>query len=219
MDGWILLAPDAGQMERAQNEGMPVVVVNGSGEGFLSIDLDNVGAGRAVTAHLVDQGHRRIGFIAGKSEMANARDRLEGYRLVLEQYGIPWDPALVIEGRFAREGGRTAMTQLLRLNMPPTAVFAANDLMALGARDVLKGKNIRVPQSMALAGFDDIPAAEAAGLTSVRQPLAEMSRQAGIWLRDWLRSGRRAAEENIIVQGLLIVRGSSSHRHLKMEGL
>jgi LacI family transcriptional regulator len=212
VDGWILLAPDAGQLLRVRKEGKPAVIVNGAGEGFPSIDLDNVGAARAVTVHLAEQGHRRIGFIAGKSETSNARDRQEGYRRGLEQHGIPWDPALVIEGRFARDGGRNAMTQFLTLPSPPTAVFAANDHMALGAWDALKEKNIPVPESMALAGFDDIPTAEAAGLTSVRQPLAEMSRQAAVWLCDWMRSGRRPEGGHRVVPGEAIVRRSSQGR-------
>lgn len=209
MHGWILLAPDPAQLKRAHALGDPVVVVNGAGEGFPSIDLDNVGAARAVTSHLAEQGHRRIGFIAGKSETSNALDRQEGYRLALADQKIPWDSALVIEGRFEREGGRNAMAHFLRLSEPPTAVFAANDHMALGAWDVLKEKNISVPRTLALAGFDDIPAAVAAGLTSVRQPLAEMSRQAGEWLLEWMRSGRAPQGGHRVIPGELILRVSS----------
>jgi LacI family transcriptional regulator len=209
VDGWILLAPDAGQLLRVRKEGKPAVIVNGAGEGFPSIDLDNVGGACAVTVHLAEQGHRRIGFIAGKSETSNGRDRYKGYRRGLEQHGIPWDPALVIEGRFARDGGRNAMTQFLTLPSLPTAVFAANDSMALGAWDVLNEKNIRVPHAMALAGFDDIPEAEAKGLTSVRQPLMEMSKQAKRWLLDWMRFGQSPTAGPRVVTGEALFRASS----------
>jgi DNA-binding LacI/PurR family transcriptional regulator len=191
VDGWILLAPDAGQLLRVRKEGKPAVIVNGAGEGFPSIDLDNVGGACAVTVHLAEQGHRRIGFIAGKSETSNARDR---HRRVSAGFRTAWNSL----GSGARDRGafcagrgekRHDSISYVALSFP-TAVFAANDPMALGAWDVLKEKNIPVPRAMALAGFDDVPEAEAAGLTSVRQPLAAMTRQAGGWLLDWIRSGR-----------------------------
>lgn len=209
VDGWILLAPDDAQVDAVLKDGRPAVIVNGAAKGLSSIDLDNVGAAQEVTVHLAAQGHRRIGFIAGKSETANARDRQEGYRLGLEDHGISWDPSLVIEGRFERAGGRKAMTQFLGMTSPPTAIFAANDDMALGAWDVLKEKKIVVPIQMALAGFDDIPESATAGLTSVRQPLTEMATQAGVLLLDEMRNARRAENRIKRVSGTLRVRGSS----------
>ena len=185
------------------------MILNGSAEGIPSIDLDNVGAAREITIHLADQGHRRIGFIAGKSETSNGRDRQEGYRRALAERGIPWDPDLVIEGRFSRDGGRAAMSRYLALRSPPTAIFAANDHMALGAWDVLTENNKKVPRDAALAGFDDIPEAEIAGLTSVRQPLTEMAQQAAAWLLPWIREGRPAAPRCLLFPGKRVERLSS----------
>lgn len=212
VDGWILLAPDLAQVDVVRKNGLPAVIVNGKAEGIPSIDLDNVGAAREMTAHLVDQGHRRIGFIAGKSETPNGRDRQEGYRRGMEERGIPWDASLIIEGRFDRVGGRNAMVQFLEMAAPPTAVFAANDHMALGARDVLNEKKIPVPTRMALSGFDDIPDAATAGLTTVRQPLSEMTAHAANSLFERLVTGRWAEKQITWFPGKLIVRASSAAR-------
>lgn len=209
VDGWILLAPDPAHVDVVRKNGRPAVIVNGEAEGVPSIDLDNVGAARDVTLHLADQGHRRIGFIAGKMETSNGRDRLEGYQQGLRLAGIPWDSGLVVEGRFSREEGKRKMGDLLKSPSPPTAVFAANDHMALGAWDCLKERNIRVPETIALAGFDDIPEAESRGLTSVRQPLMAMAGQAGVWLRDWMQTGRRPDVEFQSFSGDPILRISS----------
>ncbi len=209
VDGWVLLAPDAAQVDAVRKDGQPAVIVNGAAEGLPSVDLDNVGAAREVTVHLAAQGHRRIGFIAGKLETANARDRQEGYRRGLEEQGIPWDPKLTLDGRFERAGGRKAMAQFLGMASPPTAVFAANDHMALGAWDVLKEKKIAVPDNVALAGFDDIPEANTAGLTSVRQPLTDMATQAGCLLLNWIRTSQREGKGILCVNGTLIHRFSS----------
>jgi DNA-binding LacI/PurR family transcriptional regulator len=209
MDGYILLAPDVSQIEEVRKAGGPVVVVNGVVEGIPSVDLDNVGASREMTGYLVGLGYRRIGFIAGKMETSNGKDRLEGYRQGLADRGIPWDPGLVVEGRFSREEGPKAMEHLLKVASQPTAVFAANDHMALGAWDFLIERKIKVPESIALAGFDDIPEAESRGLTSVRQPLKEMARHAGAWLKDWMQTGRRPTIEVQPFSGEPVFRGSS----------
>lgn len=209
IDGWVLLAPNSAQVDEIRRIGQPAVIVNGSADDLPCIDLDNLGAAREITAYLVGQGHRRIGFIAGKSEMANAQDRLEGYRQGLAENGIPWDPSLIIEGRFERAGGQNAMNQFIRMTPSPTAIFAANDHMALGAWDVLTERKILVPKHMSLVGFDDIPEAELAGLTSFHQPLTDMARQAGVLLFTWMRTGRPGTKGIHFVSGELRKRNSS----------
>lgn len=206
LDGWVLLGPSEDQLELVRRTGRPAVVVNGDDGMFPCVDLDNVGAARQIVDHLIQKGHRRIGFIAGKRETANARHREQGYRDSLSAAHLPFDPALVVEGRFAREGGRQAMEIFLGLSNPPTAVFAANDHMALGAWDLLKEMNVPVPQKMALVGFDDIPAAAEAKLTSVRQPLSEMTSLAAHWVNEWVHSGRAPHPRTRKFQGKLILR-------------
>jgi DNA-binding LacI/PurR family transcriptional regulator len=208
-DGWILLGPSEADLEKVRQMGQPAVVVNGDDGVFPSVDLDNVGAARQVMDHLIRLGHRRIGFIAGKRETANARHREQGYRESLVAAAVSFDSALVEEGRFERAGGRRAMEKFLGLSVPPTAVFAANDHMALGAWDLLKEKNVPVPQKMALAGFDNIPAAAEAGLTSISQPFRDMAAQAAEVLRDWMNTGREPHLRSTRFPGRFIPRHSS----------
>ena len=183
-DGVILIAPEGTdpRLDRARARGCPVVIVNGSVPGLPSVDLDNVAAADGAMTHLISLGRRRIGVINGKLDTANGRDRREGAHRALQKAGLPIDPALETEGRFAREGGRRAMGLLLALDGPPEAVFAANDAMALGAWDLLTERGLAVPKELALMGFDDIPGAAMVGLTSVSQPLGEMGRQAAQWI-------------------------------------
>lgn len=206
IDGWILLGPSETDLEKVRRTGQPAVVVNGDDGVLPSIDLDNVGAARQATDHLIRLGHRRIGFIGGKRETANARHREQGYRESLAAADLPFDGALVEEGRFDRAGGRRSMEKFLGLSVPPTAVFAANDHMALGARDVLEEKAQGNPISIALAGFDDISEAADANLTSVRQPLSEMTSLAARWVNDWVHSGRAPHPRTRKFQGKLILR-------------
>lgn len=209
IDGWILLGPSDPDLEKVRRTGRPAVVVNGDEGLYPCVDLDNVAAARQIVDHLIQKGHRRIGFIAGKKETVNARHREQGYRESLAAASLTFDPALVAEGRFERDGGRRAMEALLSLSVPPTAVFAANDHMALGAWEFLRGKNVAVPQTIALAGFDDIPAAQEAGLTSLSQPLQDMAAQAAVWLRDWIATCREPVPRTIRLPGRFIARLSS----------
>ena len=140
-DAWVLLAPSEPQIRAVLALGTPAVIVNGAADALPAVDGDNIGSAAAVANHLLGLGHRRIGLIAGKQEMLNARDREEGFRRVLVEAGIAWDLDLVQEGRFDRALGRAAMERLLALKNPPTAVFACNDSMALGALDVLAGRS------------------------------------------------------------------------------
>ncbi|MBL0058794.1 MAG: substrate-binding domain-containing protein [Elusimicrobia bacterium] len=214
VSGLLFLAPGAQDpcLARAVETGLPAVILNGEGAGLPSMDLDNAAAAHAVVSHLLKNGGRRIALINGKLETANGAARQAGYQRALEEAGLPWDPARVETGNFSRAGGRWAMERFLALEESPDAVFAANDHMALGARDVLLERGRRVPDDVLLAGFDDIPEAATAGLTTVRQPLSSMARLAGEWLSGWIRSGRRPDPERVRVPGELIVRSSSGPR-------
>lgn len=205
VDAWVLLAPDGPQIDAALAFDKPAAIVNGASELLPAVDGDNIASAETVTAHLLELGHRRIGFIAGKREMANARDREEGFRRALSRAGLLWDPALVQEGRFDRALGRAAMERFLALAEPPTAVFACNDHSALGALDALRDRS----RLIAVAGFDDIPEAALADLTTVRQPVGPMARLAGEWVRDWRRTGRVPARGVARKAGTLILRGST----------
>jgi LacI family transcriptional regulator len=141
-----------------------------------SIVVDDRLIARTMVEHLVEQGHRRIGFIMPHPDHAIAQSRFRGYLDGLEQANIIFEPSLVQPGLFDVESGATAATTLLDLPNPPTAIFAANDDMALGALRVAHLRGLRIPKDVAIAGFDDSPASSLAypGLTTVRQPTRTM---------------------------------------------
>ncbi|MFC4638373.1 LacI family DNA-binding transcriptional regulator [Deinococcus hohokamensis] len=145
-----------------------------------SLAVDNVHGAWLATTHLIQMGHRRIGHITGVASQRDALDRLEGYRLALAEANIAFDPKLVYEGDFNEGSGIQAVDHWLAQGTVFSAIFAANDQMAFGARLGLYRKDIRVPDDVSLVGFDDLPASRIAlpPLTSVHQPLFEMGEQA-----------------------------------------
>jgi len=140
------------------------------------VDVDNAGGAERAVRHLLERGRRRIATIAGPQDMIAGIDRLTGYRAVLRDSDRR---SIVAVGDFTRESGAVAMRQLLADDPEIDAVFAANDLMALGALSALRQSGRRVPLDVAVVGFDDIPAASYAEppLSTVRQPTVEMGRR------------------------------------------
>jgi DNA-binding LacI/PurR family transcriptional regulator len=143
------------------------------------VDADNKGGSEAAVRHLLERGRTRIATIAGPQDMSVGRDRLAGYEAALRGAGLPVDPALVGEADFSEEGGARAMLDLLARQPHLDAVFAASDLMAAGALRTLRGAGRRVPDDVALVGFDDLVTSQHTDppLTTVRQPLADMGRE------------------------------------------
>jgi len=137
---------------------------------------DNVGGARALARALVALGHRRFALISGPPLLTTTRDRLDGFADGLAEHGIIVEANAIVPGDFSREGGYAAMTQLLDAHTGATCIFALNDAMAIGALRALRERNIAVPGSISLAGFDDIPSAldTYPTLTTVRIPLAEI---------------------------------------------
>lgn len=164
---------------------VPVVVVGRRVPALADrcIYLDNVAGGYLATRHLIDRGHRAIAHVAGLAGVADAHDRLVGYRRALEDAGIAYDEALVADGDFMEDAGQLAMRRLLDRERDFTAVFAANDQSAAGALRALREGGVRVPDDVSVVGFDDtLPARYLVpSLTTVRQPLQEMG-QAAAWL-------------------------------------
>ena len=148
------------------------------------VDFDEVKAGRMAVDCLVARGCRRIATITGPRAFPGALRRYRGYRDGLAAHDLPFDPALVVTGDYWRPSGAAAVARLLEVRPLPDAIFAANDLMALGALSALRQAGIAVPDDIALVGFDDIPEAEIVypQLTTIRQPAHEIGRQAGLLL-------------------------------------
>ena len=141
---------------------------------------DNVGGGRALAQALVELGHRRIGVIAGPPILTTTSDRLAGFKQGLAEAGVELPETAVVAGDFTRDSGERAAVQLLERVPRLTALFALNDVMAIGALAALRSLGLDVPADVSVAGFDDIPIARdlVPGLTTVRVPMAEIGARA-----------------------------------------
>ena len=143
------------------------------------LDVDNLQAGRKATLHLLRLGYKRVATITGSQDQIVGYDRYQGYLEALQDYGRPLKPELVVEGDFTDEGGYNAMARLIP--QKPDAVFAASDMMAYGAMRAIYEAKLRIPEDVAVLGFDDLPASSKTTppLTTVRQPVLQMGIQSG----------------------------------------
>ena len=179
VDGVVVMSPDL-DAESLLNipKSLPVVLLcsSPSGDAPDSLTIDNCRGARAMVRHLVSLGHRRIAIIKGASRNYDAAERLRGYRLALREAGITPTRDVERDGGFTESGGFAAALALLTVSPRPTAIFAANDAMAIGALSALRQSGVHVPGEMAIAGFDDIPLARYMDppLTSVRVPISDL---------------------------------------------
>ncbi|WP_411070277.1 LacI family DNA-binding transcriptional regulator [Streptomyces sp. cmx-4-25] len=200
--------------DRVRALGLPAVL-NGRrsrDESVAFVDSDNTGAGRTAVAHLAARGRTAVATITGPLDMYVARCRLDGYREGLAGAGLAADEGLVATGDFTEEGGRRAMRELLDRRPGLDAVFAASDVMAAGARAVLREAGRRVPDDVALVGVDDSAVARHLDppLTSVRQPIEEMGRaMARLLLEEIASPGDPDDQPRRILPTELVVRASS----------
>ncbi len=193
------------------DDGVPFILVgrhSDSRAGY--VDFDNVSAARMAVEHLIRLGHRRIATVTGPLSMASGEDRLAGYCQALEAHRIPVQEALIVEGDYTEGSGAMGMQRLLSAS--PTAVFVASDTMAIGALKALREANLRVPEDIALVGFDDIPVAAALepALTTVRQPIESLGSLAADLLLNLLENSpdTQAPAHRVILPAKLIVRHS-----------
>jgi LacI family transcriptional regulator len=219
VDGLVVMSPeaDAWALQANLSATLPVVLLNCRVEGsdFASINLDNYGGASAMTRHLMGLGHRRIAFLQGAPGNYDASERLRGYRDALRDGG-EWTEELEIAGDFSEESGYRAGDTVLRLDPAPTAVFAANDSMAIGLLSALQEGGVRVPEQIAVTGFDDIPIARflTPPLTTVRVGIAGLGERALERLLGALdgtaerTSGGDHERRHEILPTTLVVRGS-----------
>jgi LacI family transcriptional regulator len=166
------------------------------------------------TRHLLALGHRRIGFITGRMDIACSHDRLQGYREGLAEVGLPFDPELVREGDFLQPTGFKQAQKLLELEDTPTAIVASNDVMAFGAMDAAKAAGLTIGRDISIVGFDDIFMASQTypPLTTVRQPMADMG-EVAIDMLVTLLQGRTVLTPRRELPTELIVRESTGRVH------
>lgn len=206
-DGCIVVTP-WGEVR----SGTPVVVIDPARDSTApSVTADNLAGATQVVEHLLGLGHRRIGFIAGRSSLAAAWSREEGYRTALVQAGVPVDPTLIGRGDFNPESAIPLARALLERPDRPTAIFAASDGMALKVLEVAKELGLGVPGDLSVVGFDNIPESALAepALTTVDQSMYRLGYEAARMLRS-LVTGEWEGPRRILLPTRLVVRGSTA---------
>ncbi len=198
-----------------QSSGLPFVLVgrHPSAPDLHYVDVDNVSSAHEAVTHLIRLGYRRIGTITGPLNTIAGADRREGYLQALQGRGVTVDPDLIVEGDFTGEGGYLGMQRLLPRQ--PEAVFVASDTMTFGALQALKEAELRIPEDIALVGFDDIPYANRVTppLTTVRQPIEGLGKTAAATLID-LISHPESGPRRVILPTQLVIRDSCGvHLH------
>ncbi len=175
------------------------------------VSMDDYGAARAMTEHLIGLGHKRIAHIMGRKGTATTANRYRGYLDALHAAGIASDEALVMQGDFQLRSGVECGDALLGLPEPPTAIFAANDDMAAGVLMVAHRRGLSVPEDVSVAGFDDAETASAMWppLTTIRQPIAELAATAARRIIEYQRDSEKDTLQNIQLDYELIVREST----------
>lgn len=208
--------PPRGYYDRLLTEGMRLVFVNG---GAPTLDVPDIAvdeqlAGYTATQHLLELGHRRIGFVCGPSRALPSRLKQAGWAAALEEAGVAADPNLVAHAPFSAEGGEEAVSELFE-SVRPTAVLCSSDLMALGAMRETRRRGLSVPENLSVVGFDDISLASycAPALTTLAQPIEEMANAAVDELVHRLdpdRPGRLSGSHSRVFRPRLVVRESTT---------
>jgi LacI family transcriptional regulator len=215
VDGLLLVLPRnpvdyIGDLTRRR---YPFVLIDhqGTGHDCPSVGASNWQGAYHAAEYLLSLGHRRIGFISGSMDLGAAQDRLEGFRAALRTHHYPDDPELFYEGAFNQPDGYAGALQFLSLENPPTAIFASNDVMAMGVMDALREKGLHIPDDMSVAGCDDIPMASLIhpAITNIRQPLETMGRVAAQQLMEMLKNPEKRIDR-IELPTELIIRDSCS---------
>lgn len=174
------------------------------------VGFNNFTAAYSMTEYLIRLGHECIGLILGPyTKVRRAKRRLEGYQAALRDYGLRYDPRLVVERQPTLHEGKEAMEKLLSVRQPPTAVFAASDMLAIGALAAAREKGLKVPDEVSVAGFDDIDFAAFCNppLTTVRVPAVQMGEMAVEVLMEMIEGNLREAKR-IILNTELVIRES-----------
>ncbi|MBB5712054.1 LacI family DNA-binding transcriptional regulator [Sphingomonas xinjiangensis] len=191
VDGLVVMAPhlDAAELMRNMPQNVPAVLVNcRADQGTPALLVDNVGGADTMVRHLLGTGRRAIAHVTGPSGNLDAEERLAGFRLSMRRHAGVDDP-LVLPGDFSEEAGAAATRALIAGGQRVDAIFAANDMMAIGCMLALREAGVSVPEQIAVAGFDDIPVARYLHLTTMRVPIAGIGALAVTRLTDQL-SGR-----------------------------
>lgn len=217
-DGFILLAsifPFGNEvLARAERRSQPVVIgcetISASLANIPSVHIDNVAAAQEATNFLISKGHSKIAFISGQSTSLLTKDRESGYRAAMHKANLPIQNEWVVEGNLSIEGAGMACRQLLEHPDRPTAIFCANDEMALGCMHQIKKQGLSVPGDISVMGFDDIRYASVMepALTTIAQPVRQIGERVAIRLLKAIERGSQPNNQTVILPHKLIIRES-----------
>ncbi|WP_421732864.1 LacI family DNA-binding transcriptional regulator [Cellulomonas sp.] len=209
IDGAVLVTPTVLEADA----GVPVVAIDphAGPSGLPTVDSDNFNGAVQAVEHLLGLGHRRIGFIGGRSDLESSRLREAGYCKALADAGIPVEPGLMRAGDYRKDSTHEPARELLTLAERPTAIFAANDLSAIGTLEIAQELGLDVPSELSIIGFDDIPESTLTtpALTTVHQPIQQMG-AAAIALLITLMAGESVEQTHIRLVTSLVERGSTA---------
>jgi LacI family transcriptional regulator len=213
------LDPTAPIYEHLRRAKLPLVLLGHAApfcEGFARVETDDIHASAVATRHLLDLGHRRIAFLGGPMNAPWAQERLEGYRRAHRDTGVPLDDRLIFNAGATVEEGASAALQLIQEQPGATAVQAVNDLVAIGAADILVRQGIRVPQDMSVVGFGNVLVSEffRVPLTTIRQPKLRLG-IAAVELMQHLLKGETVPPRRLPAE--LIVRASTGPAAVGVE--
>jgi len=191
--------------------GFPYVIVDGSISGLETncVGVDNFGGAQKAVEYLIGLGHKKIGFITGPPEQQHSMERIRGYEEAVKRNNIKYNEKIIFHGDFHKKSGYEGAKYLLNLPSFPSAVFVANDNMALAAMKAIKEKGLKIPEDISIGGFDDIEAASQLDppLTTVRQPLYKMGEKAAKLLFNLLNNQKNAPRK-ILLDTQLVIRES-----------
>lgn len=214
VDGVVVIPSKSPQeiLKRLQQANIPTVMLEHNLPNTHCVAIDDRYGGRLATQYLLSLGHRRIGLIRREPTSALSTLRFVGYCDALEEVGIPFDPALVIESKAGHGGGYRSMQQLLALSTPPTAVFTHNDVLAMGAIRAIHDAGLTVPYDISVVGYDDTISASYLNprLTTVKFSIAEMGRQAAQIVLELVQKQRDLPPQTITLPVELVVRDSTA---------
>ncbi len=224
VDGLIVMAPDvdASRALRSAAGNVPIVLLNPEVElpGSDTVGIDNLHGAATIVHHLIDLGNRRIATITGPGQNIDARQRLDGYRAALREAGLAPDPDLEFHGDFTERSGYEAARAILRQRSGATAIFVANDHMAIGVIGALQEAGMRVPDDIAVTGFDDIPMARylTPPLTTMHVNMLQIGERAVELLVDPERVAGPPEGRHEVLPTTLVVRESCGARRPRRSG-
>lgn len=218
VDGIIFMTTDQTKEQEVffEKYDKAVITIGRSLEGISisSVDIDNFLSAYVAVNYLISLNHKRIGMVRGPLINKSAgNNRYEGYIKAIEQSGIVYDHKLIVEGSFSSKDGYNAMSRLLNIKNPPTAVFFANDDMAVGGISCIVSNGLKVPEDISVVGFDDIPIASIfiPSLTTIKQPIFEMGKSAVTNLIKKIKG--KTVEKHKVFETELVIRNSTKMKN------